>query len=61
MPTQRTTRMAGRYRRWMDVGFHPADPGFIADPYPVYAQLRDRAPVIYDEAPTSGWSPGTTT
>jgi unspecific monooxygenase len=30
--------------------FAPNDLGFIADPYPVYAELRERAPVLYDEA-----------
>ena len=35
-------------------GFAPDDLGFIADPYPVYEDLRARAPVIYDEA-TDHW------
>ena len=30
--------------------FAPNDLGFIADPYPVYAHLREHAPVLYDEA-----------
>jgi cytochrome P450 len=34
--------------------FAPADVGFIADPYGDYAELRDRAPVLYDEA-TDHW------
>ena len=38
----------------MDVGFAPADPGFIADPYPVYAELRAAAPVYHDD-PTDLW------
>ena len=29
------------------VGFRPADPVFIADPYPVYAAMRDLGPVLY--------------
>ncbi len=33
-----------------EIGFLPNDPAFIADPYPVYAELRARAPVLYDEA-----------
>lgn len=33
-----------------ELGFAPNDPAFIADPYPVYAALRERAPVLYDEA-----------
>ncbi len=33
-----------------EIGFRPDDPAFIADPYPVYAELRERAPVLYDEA-----------
>ncbi len=28
----------------------PADRAFIADPYPVFAQLRDRHPVLHDES-----------
>ena len=34
----------------MDLGFHPADPRFVADPYPVYRELRDRFPVGHDES-----------
>ena len=34
--------------------FAPADIGFVADPYPTYAELRDHAPVRYDEA-TDHW------
>lgn len=37
-----------------DLGFAPSDPAFIADPYPVYAELRERAPVLYDEV-TDHW------
>jgi unspecific monooxygenase len=37
----------------VDLGFRPNDPGFIADPYPVYAKLR-RTPVQYDDA-TDHW------
>jgi cytochrome P450 len=36
------------------VEFAPTDLGFIADPYPVYAELREREPVRYDEA-TDHW------
>lgn len=32
------------------VHFDPFDPGFLADPTPVWAQLREDAPVHYDEA-----------
>jgi cytochrome P450 len=28
--------------------FDPFDPGHLADPYPVFAQLRDEAPVLYE-------------
>ncbi len=28
--------------------FDPFDPGYLADPYPVFAQLRDEAPVRYE-------------
>lgn len=38
----------------MQVGFAPNDLSFIADPYPVYAALRERAPIWYDE-PTDHW------
>jgi unspecific monooxygenase len=34
--------------------FAPDDLGFIADPYPVYAELRERAPVLFDGA-TDHW------
>ena len=34
--------------------FAPTELDFIADPYPVYAELRERAPVRYDEA-TDHW------
>jgi cytochrome P450 len=34
--------------------FAPADVGFIADPYPDYEELRELAPVLYDE-PTDHW------
>ncbi|HEV2950996.1 MAG TPA: cytochrome P450 [Actinomycetota bacterium] len=36
------------------LGYRPSDPAFIADPYPVFAELRDRHPVIYDES-TNQW------
>ena len=29
------------------VGFDPQDPTFLADPYPVYARLREWGPVLY--------------
>ncbi|HYV02353.1 MAG TPA: cytochrome P450, partial [Actinomycetota bacterium] len=35
-------------------GFAPWDVEFIANPYPVYAELRTRTPVLYDEA-TNHW------
>ena len=34
--------------------FAPADIGFVADPYPAYAELRELTPVRYDEA-TDHW------
>ncbi len=37
-----------------DLGFRPADPEFIADPFPVFAELRARHPVLYDES-TNQW------
>ena len=33
-----------------ELRFAPRDIGFIADPYPVYDELRERSPVLYDEA-----------
>ena len=36
------------------LGYRPSDPAFIADPYPVFAALRDRHPVSYDDA-TNQW------
>ena len=38
----------------MEFAFAPQDPGFIADPYPVYARMRERAPIWYHE-PTDHW------
>ena len=29
------------------IGFDPAEPSFIADPYPVFARLRELGPVLY--------------
>ncbi|WP_250400948.1 cytochrome P450 [Streptomyces cellostaticus] len=37
-----------------DLAFDPWDPGFVADPYPVYAELRARGRVIRYE-PTDQW------
>ena len=37
-----------------ELGYAPADPAFIADPYPVLARLRADHPVIYDPA-TNQW------
>ena len=37
-----------------ELGFEPDDLGFIANPYPVYAGLREAAPVAHDEA-TDHW------
>ncbi len=38
----------------MEFAFAPDDLGFIADPYPAYADMRAGAPVRYDEA-TDHW------
>jgi cytochrome P450 len=38
----------------MDFAFEPGDLRFVADPYPVYAELRERAPIWYHE-PTDHW------
>ena len=37
-----------------ELGYRPSDPDFIADPYPVFAELRERHPVIHDQA-TNQW------
>jgi unspecific monooxygenase len=37
-----------------ELGFAPHDLAFIADPYAVYANMRERAPVVYDEG-TDHW------
>jgi cytochrome P450 len=36
------------------MGFAPDDLGFIADPYPAYAELRERTPIVLDQ-PTDHW------
>ena len=46
--------MIGRERVNVVEGFAPDDLAFVADPYPVYAELRSRAPVRYHE-PTGHW------
>ena len=38
----------------MEFAFEPEDLGFIADPYPIYAEMRERAPIWYHE-PTDHW------
>jgi cytochrome P450 len=38
----------------VEFAFAPEDLGFIADPYPVYAEMRKRAPIWYHE-PTDHW------
>ena len=38
----------------MELGFDPGDLAFVADPYPVYAELRQREPVWY-HGPTDHW------
>ena len=37
-----------------DLGYAPGDPAFVADPYPVFARLREEAPVAFDPA-TGQW------
>ncbi|MEU1462362.1 cytochrome P450 [Streptomyces sp. NPDC005727] len=37
-----------------DLAFDPWDPGFVADPYPAYAELRERGRVVRYE-PTDQW------
>lgn len=32
-----------------DVYYDPYDVDIVADPYPVYARLRDEAPIYYNE------------
>jgi cytochrome P450 len=36
------------------IRFEPADPGFLHDPYPTYARLREEAPVLWHE-PWGAW------
>jgi len=38
----------------LELGFDPADPDFIADPYPVYQRLRADHPILWNPA-TSQW------
>jgi unspecific monooxygenase len=40
--------------RSLEQAFAPWDLSFVTDPYPVYAELRERAPVLYHEA-TDHW------
>jgi len=40
--------------RATELGFLPDDPGFVANPYPVYERLREDHPVLYDDA-TNHW------
>ncbi len=37
-----------------ELGFDPSDPGFIADPYPVYRRLRDEHPILWNPE-TNQW------
>jgi cytochrome P450 len=37
-----------------ELGFDPADPAFIADPYPVYRRLREDHPILWNPA-TGQW------
>ncbi len=32
-----------------ELGFDPSSPSFLADPYPVYARLREQGPVLWHE------------
>jgi len=36
------------------IRYAPADPAFVADPYPAFARLRDAGPIAFDEA-TNQW------
>ena len=47
------TRNAG-HATPAELGYDPWDAGFIADPYPALARLRDEAPVAWDER-TKQW------
>lgn len=38
----------------IEVGFDPADPAFVADPYPVYRRLREDHPILWNPA-TNQW------
>ncbi|MFI5255590.1 MAG: cytochrome P450, partial [Candidatus Limnocylindrales bacterium] len=37
-----------------DLGYRPADPRFVADPYPAFARLREDCPIAWDEE-TGQW------
>ena len=37
-----------------ELGFAPWDGSFVANPYPVYASLREAHPVLYDDS-TDHW------
>ncbi|MER6810947.1 cytochrome P450 [Spirillospora sp. NPDC000708] len=37
-----------------DLGYEPWAPGFVADPYPVFARLREERPAFFHE-PTGQW------
>lgn len=36
--------------------FRPLDPGFMEDPYPTYARLRDEHPVAWGSTPAQGYA-----
>jgi cytochrome P450 len=40
---------------WSPTDFNPHDPGFLADPYPTYAQFRAQAPVALVQPYGSYW------
>ena len=46
--------MIGQETTARQMGFAPWEVSFIANPYPVYAEMRGRAPVLYDDQ-TDHW------
>jgi cytochrome P450 len=61
LPTQSPARSPARLeaaaasgRVPSELGYRPADPAFIADPYPAFERLRAAGPVLFDE-PTRQW------
>ena len=46
IPIQGSGGPAGSTTTPAELGFDPADPAFVADPYPAFRRLRDGHPVL---------------